>query len=392
MGKSLTSQPVEGLPRLRMGFNAIWTYGQSNAEGSHATPQVSRPVQDAVMLGDSPRAQAPEAYAALNGPNLRPLQGGPYGATTCETPDVAAAAMLRRAMARFGHGTDRRLICGNGAAGGASIRRLIQGHTHGRIEFYSRYTDWLDSLSTTLDDTPWHVVAAILMQGESNFTTPRRVYLLNLRALYTSLCADAGQSIALFCGAPGGKLVKDADFRGQMDLPVHMAMQDFAADTPGVFLVGPYASYGLRRDRIHLTPQGVAAFGRKIGQAMACVLVERRRWEPCRVIDATSSGRRVWINCLVPHPPILAAEGIANWSITLKDSQGALTLVDKSITDETTILTQWDRRPGRDALLYVGGEHPDDPLLSGLTVFHDSDPHPAGVNWLVPWCGSPVPA
>lgn len=418
---------------------AIIGYGQSNMTGVEAWPRrwsssgsptvgETIPVSNVLMIGDDTRPNVFDDahYASFGTAAFNPLVNAMRHPSTGvaqsdatvaafsagnltfgETPTTTASYMLKILMdqyrGRAEGSTSNKIVAMDCAVGGRSLDELRETHTAGSVEYFSRIKEAVALLKTTAaadGGASCEVGAVIFCSGESEYLSASapiaevlsetradiKAKLLAIRNSINAYVMDGttgtGQKRppGFYMVIPGGPYTRNLDPAGNRDLYVAMAMMELAAETDGIFVVGPY--YHVSDKQNHLDTNGVAWLGSKIGQVIFRTAVQRQGWWPCWPIATETVGAVCDIHFNLPQGQTLANffpiyNGAAQspsvftgWGLRVEDDQSALAFTPKIMSTEgsgSVLRLTLNREPISPAGIYFAEEnHNGSGFLSDL--------------------------
>lgn len=420
----LLAQPQPGVQPLASRYNHLITYGQSLASAAEGWPALSvTPGYDNLMLGDSVRSGAASggAFRPVGGAAFKPLKAvvqrhlkameilsptqtaglSKHAQDEGESVEVGAANMARRLYLER-HGDPRHLfLVSNAATSGRSVSQLAKG---GDYDEYKRVLGAVKQAKALADeqDASYSVSAFFWLQGEFDYShtnggvNDKARYKGYMRQLRSDLNADTAVAMV-------GQQQMPAFFSYQTDakssvkdgsLAIGMAQWELAQEEEGWYLVGPVYPYVDKGT--HLAANGYRWFGQLLGRAYHRVVVEGRNWLPLSPAKATAVGQAIYVDFLVPHPPLAfdqpyighKARDIENKGFMVSDSLGKVPIRNVAIAADTVVRLTLGRELTDNArLVYAGFE------TGGAGQLRDSDPAVAdSVYEYLPDAGMPSEA
>ncbi len=405
LAASLMAQPQVGVQPLSSRYNHLITYGQSLASAAEGWPALSvTPGYDNLMLGEAVRSGAASggAFRPVGGAQFKPLTAvvqrhlkameiltpaetatlSKHAQEEGESVEVGAANMARRLYLQQQGDPQHLLLVSNAATSGRSVSQLAKG---GDYDEYKRVLGAVKQAKTLADEqqASYSVSAFFWLQGEFDYSHTNggindkdryKRYLLQLRS---DLNADTAVAMA-------GQEKMPAFFSYQTDakssikdgsLAIGMAQWELAQEEEGWYLVGPVYPYVDKGT--HLAANGYRWFGQMLGRAYHRVVVEGRNWLPLAPARAMAAGKAIYIDFLVPHPPLAfdqpyighRARDIENKGFVALDALGKVPVERVDIVADTVVRLTLGRELDADArLVYAGFD------TGGAGQLRDSDP------------------
>lgn len=424
LAASLLAEPQHSIQPLQSRYNHLITYGQSLASAAEGWPALSvTPGYDNLMLGDSVRSGAASggAFRPVGGARFQPLTAvvqrhlkameiltpaetatlSKHAQEEGESVEVGAANMARRLYLEQQGDPQHLLLVSNAATSGRSVSQLVKG---GDYDEYKRVLGAAKQAKAIADeqDASYSVSAFFWLQGEFDYShtnggvNDKDRYKGYMRQLRSDLNADTAVAMA-------GQEKMPAFFSYQTDtkssvkdgsLAIGMAQWELAQEEEGWYLVGPVYPYVDKGT--HLAANGYRWFGQMLGRAYHRVVIQGRNWLALSPANATAEGKAIYVDFLVPHPPLAfdqpyighKARDIENKGFVVRDSLGKVPVASVDIVADTVVRITLEREPGADPrLVYAGFE------TGGAGQLRDSDPALAeSVYAYLPEAGMPSEA
>lgn len=418
---SLLAQPQSGVQPLSSRYNHLITYGQSLASAAEGWPALSvTPGYDNLMLGNSVRSGAASggAFKPVGGAEFKPLQAvvqrhlkameiltpadtsalGKHAQEEGESVEVGAANMARRLYLDQQGNPQHLLLVSNAATSGRSVSQLVKG---GDYDEYKRVLGAVKQAKTLADEqeASYSVSAFFWLQGEFDYShtnggiNDKDRYKGYMRQLRSDLNADTAVAMAQQQQMPAF-FTYQTDAKSSVkdgSLAIGMAQWELAQEEDGWYLVGPVYPYVDKGT--HLAANGYRWFGQMLGRAYHRVVIEGRNWLPLSPAKATAVGKEIYVDFLVPHPPLAfdqpyighMARDVENKGFMVVDSLGRVPVASVDIAADTVIRLTLGRELAADArLVYAGFE------TGGAGQLRDSDPAVAdSVYEYLPQAGMP---
>lgn len=349
-GLDLSRQPLDA------DYNVIVVYGQSNAFGSQAHPQLTLAGTPGVlMLGGSerPTTAGLTPWTPVGSAVFNPfVSTAVTDAAATTLLSQAAAAALDPAADAYGETiagaainylqrirldamgidpTSRRIVVINAAVPGNSAAALSRGASPDR---FSRITTALTAAKAVADaeGKTIRLAAVIYAQGEADSATPAATYKATVAQIMADIftfgaSAIFGQtrpfSVFLSQTADGGVI-------GNNSVQISQAQRELANERRWAIVRRVGTSKGL-----HHCSNGARWTGMHLGFAMRDELVSRRRFVPVQPIDAlcAARGNEVLIPFQAPAPMSVGTYwsgytlvDVIHRGLTLSDAGGSLTV------------------------------------------------------------------
>ncbi|WOD13235.1 sialate O-acetylesterase [Pseudomonas sp. NyZ704] len=413
--QDMLRQPNELAQPPTARYNHVITYGQSLASSAEGWPALSVTQDyDNLMLGDSTRSGATSggAFIPVGGGAFKPLKAvvqkhlegqvlleqrqvarlGRQDQAEGEAVEVGALNMARSLYLRnLQKDADpaHLFVASNAATSGRSVSQLLKG---GDYDEYKRVIGAVNQASALADasNDSYAISAFFWLQGEYDYShsnggmNDRQRYKKLMRQLRKDLNQDTAIAVA-------GQTLMPAFITYQTDakhsrkdgtLAVGMAQWELAREEPNWFLAGPVYQYVDKGG--HLSANGYRWFGQMLGKVFHRVVVERRQWQPLAPRRATVSGRYVYIDFHVPHPPLAfeqayighEARDIENQGFKLYQDEVEIPIAAVEIVADTVVLiTTKQPLAGTPRVTYASYQ------VGGAGNLRDSDPMKAEARY-----------
>lgn len=353
LSQELMQRPNELSQPPTSQYNHFITYGQSLASAAEGWPALSTDQPyDNLMVGDSTRSGATSggAFRPVGGVAFKPLRAvvqkhlkgdvlltqlqvaqlDQHNQAEGESVEVGAVNMARRLyLQTLGRDADADhvFVASNAATSGRSVSQLVKG---GDYDEYKRVTGAVNLASALADaeNASYSISAFFWLQGEYDYShtnggiNDKLRYKKYMRQLRQDLNQDAAVAVA-------GQKLMPAFLTYQTDakhsredgtLAVGMAQWELAQEEPNWFLAGPVYQYVDKGG--HLSANGYRWFGQMLGKVYHHVAIEQRQWQPLAPRRATVTGKSIYLDFHVPHPPLAFDQAYIGHRATDIEDQG----------------------------------------------------------------------
>ena len=382
-------------------YSHVLTYGQSLSTGTESWPALSTSQPyDSLMLGGSvhPTSATSTTWVQFGGAAFNALvatveSGGSLldaPAQAALTPgDTARGETIGEGGANFFRklqlqlrgllaDATRRVVVSSCGVGNQTIASLSKGSSP---EYFNRLRTCATAAKAVAGASTYGIAGIVYVQGESDYTptpTSYATYLAALGQLRTDIIADVATAIAGQAQPPAMFLFQTTTYSDGIN--VGRAQLDFAAATPGVYVVAP--NYPVTdKANWHLDSNGERWQGQQLGKVMHRVLSLGQTWRPLSPIQATIRGKQVLLDLHVPEPPLAFGTPYSSTStvdfpdkgFTVWDETGAASLIisDVEIVSDTQVMVTLSATPTAGHTLTL--RYADATLHSGAGCLHDSD-------------------